>query len=146
MSNCLLCNSKTQVILDLGQQPLANDLLNNQNSDCKTFPLTLARCPICNHIQLKERIAPEELFSNYAWITGTSKGANNFSKVLFSEIYSKQTDINKVLEIASNDGTFLKPFKKAGYSVLGVDPAKNIAEIASANGKYDLCKMSKRVT
>lgn len=35
-----------------------------------------------------------------------------------------------VLEIASNDGTFLIPFKERGLEVLGVDPAKNLAPIS----------------
>jgi len=39
-----------------------------------------------------------------------------------------------VLEVGSNDGTFLKPFIKRGFKVLGVDPAKNIVEIANKNG------------
>ena len=39
-----------------------------------------------------------------------------------------------MVEIASNDGTFLKPFLKNKHKVLGVDPAKNISRVANLNG------------
>ena len=39
-----------------------------------------------------------------------------------------------VIEIASNDGTFLKPFIINGYKkVIGVEPAKNISDVANKN-------------
>ena len=38
------------------------------------------------------------------------------------------------MEIASNDGEQLRAFKDLGVNVLGVDPAKNIAEIANQKG------------
>ena len=47
---------------------------------------------------------------------------------------SKQEMTQFVLEIASNDGTFLKRFQEAGLKVLGVDPAKNLANSAQNNG------------
>ena len=39
-----------------------------------------------------------------------------------------------VVEIASNDGVFLKSFKALPVRVLGVEPAKNIAEVARNAG------------
>ena len=39
-----------------------------------------------------------------------------------------------VVEIGSNDGVLLAPLKNLGMRTLGVDPAKNVAEVASKRG------------
>ena len=127
---CRLCKSKElQVILELGDQPPANSLRKNLSNSLENVPLTLCRCAKCTTIQLTETIEPDYLFSNYVWVTGTSKGAREYSQIFAKRILSK---VNKsrdifIVEIASNDGTFLKPFKEDGFNVLGVDPAINIA-------------------
>ena len=38
-----------------------------------------------------------------------------------------------IVEIASNDGTYLKPFKRQNR-VIGIDPARNICKIANKQG------------
>jgi len=86
---------------------------------------------------LNETIDKEILFNHYVWITGTSQIAKTYSNI-FAEWLIATADPNKddlIIEIASNDGTFLKPLALKGFrNVLGVDPAKNIAEIANRNG------------
>ena len=87
-------------------------------------------------MQLNETIDKKVLFDRYVWVTGTSKStqsyANTFADRVISLLNLKQKDF--LIEIASNDGTFLKPFLNKGYkNVLGVDPAKNIVEIANMN-------------
>jgi SAM-dependent methyltransferase len=113
---------------------LANSLKSDLNQIEGKFPLTLVFCSVCSLVQLKETVSKEILFKSYVWVTGTSKTAREFSEEFYKylEKYFFQEKIFAI-EIASNDGTFLKPFKKRGHKVLGVDPAENIAKIANEN-------------
>ena len=134
---CRLCGSKElQNILELGDQPPANSLRKSLYDTLNSVPLIICRCAKCTTIQLTETVEPEYLFSNYVWVTGTSKGAREYSKIFSERILkkvSKQSDLF-VVEIASNDGTFLKHFQEYGHKVLGVDPARNLAAEAKKNG------------
>ena len=137
ISACRVCGGpNTQTFFDLGDQPLANSLPASANEKEKFYPLSLSFCTDCNLVQLNQTVDPKILFSHYVWVTGTSKTANNFSEKFYQELIARQGSGKKeyVLEIASNDGTFLMPFMRDGYDVLGIDPAKNIAEIANQNG------------
>ena len=130
---CRLCFSKKiKQVLDLGSQPLANNLIKNKNKKEKKFPLKVFFCNSCNAAQLSETINPRILFNNYFWITSTSSTANRFSHKFYSKIINL-TKIKKlfVVEIASNDVTFLLPFKNNKCRVVGVDPARNICKIAN---------------
>ena len=137
ISACRICSSnKIREFLDLGDQPLANSLLDSPKDDDPAYPLSLSWCPECNLVQLNHTADPEELFSEYVWVTGTSKTAHEHAKNFYNEIAKRVPGLKKgyALEAASNDGTFLKPFLDNGMKVLGVDPAKNIVEIAVKNG------------
>jgi SAM-dependent methyltransferase len=137
ISKCRLCGSKElQTILELGDQPPANSLRESLSVTLDNVPLTICRCAECTTIQLTETIDPEYLFSHYVWVTGTSKGAREYSQIFAERILSKVKKSNDlfIVEIASNDGTFLKRFQESGHQVLGIDPAKNLAEEAEKNG------------
>ena len=92
-------------------------------------------CATCSLVQLEETVSKEILFKSYVWVTGTSKTAREFSEKFYKSIV-KYFNGGKLfaIEVASNDGTFLKPFKQAGHNVLGVDPAENIVRIANDDG------------
>lgn len=136
IERCRACQSRQVVqFLDLGSQPFANALLAPDFKEEKRYPLSLSYCKDCSLVQLDYTAAPEELFSNYFWVTSTSSTAREYAKLFYENVKAYiQEDLRYVLEIASNDGTFLKEFKEHGYEVLGVDPAKNIAKQANEQG------------
>jgi hypothetical protein len=136
ISNCRICNSsEIETFMDLTDQPPANSLRSNLNEDLPNVPLQLVHCSNCSTIQLSATVDPKYLFSHYVWVTGTSKTAKEYSKYFSKNVLERSNAKNPfVVEIASNDGTFLKDFAISGCKVLGVDPAKNIAEMASKEG------------
>ena len=136
---CRACESpKPEVFFTLGDQPPANSLRKELHEKLPQVPLTLGYCHACSLIQLMDTVDPKYLFSTYVWVTGTSSTASEYSKEFFQKAvarYGKGLSPNaRILEIASNDGTFLKVFRDHGFSVLGVDPAINIAAKANAAG------------
>src|SRR3990167_2689200 len=136
IDGCRICERpEIEPILDLGRQPLANSLRRDRTEELPVFPLKICRCKECGTVQLTETVEPEILFEHYVWVTGTSEGARNYSS-LFSEHVVARVHAGRlfVLEVASNDGTFLRRFAERGDRVLGVDPAKNIAAAAREAG------------
>lgn len=133
ISNCRICGKSQQNnILDLGGQPPANSLRESLDESLPSVPLSLIHCDHCKTVQLKDTVEPEFLFRHYVWVTGTSSTANSYSKFFYEEALKRIPDKQPfIVEVASNDGTFLKRFKDKGCKVLGVDPAKNIAQIAN---------------
>ena len=136
IKKCRICGSENITeLLSLGQQPLANNLKRNAIDDEQLFPLIICICQKCKTVQLTETVDSKVLFSKYFWVTGTSRVAKEYSELFFERSIKYLKSKNDfIVEIASNDGTFLKPFKKKGYKVLGIDPASNIAKIAIKDG------------
>ncbi len=137
IEHCRVCGgSGLKPFFDLGSQPPANSLLGDPNEKENVYPLSLSWCPACNLVQLNYTVDPKILFTEYVWITGTSGVARRFAETFSKELIARAPKEKEgyVLEIASNDGTFLIPFIKAGYKVLGIDPAENISEMAERTG------------
>jgi hypothetical protein len=133
---CRVCgDASIETILDLGAQPPANSLRSDVTARLPAIPLILCRCTACGTLQLTETISPDYLFRDYVWVTGTSQVARDYSVAFHDRILQRARPGKlSVVEIASNDGTFLHRFLNGGHTVLGVDPARNIAELAEANG------------
>ena len=135
---CRICGSDNiEEALNLGEQPPANSLYRSDEKRPPDVPLRLMYCQKCSTVQLGEDVDPEYLFGEYLWVTGTSATAEQYSHEFAKKALSQVVEHNKspyIVEIASNDGTFLKRFIEKGCKVLGIDPAKNIAELAVKNG------------
>jgi len=136
--NCRICKNKLDNILDLNKQPPANSLFKKKKP--KKFPLVLAYCKKCVLLQLTEFPNKKYLFNKYFWVTGTSSSAKTFAKIFYKKISNLTKKQSNIFEIASNDGTFLKEFKKNKHNILGIDPAKNISKIANSRGIKTIAK------
>ncbi len=139
LEGCRICkNNKLKKILDLGEMPLANAFLDENQLDQEEnfFPLRLVWCDSCNLLQIDEVVAPEILFKDYLYVSGTSEVLRKHFEELATDVINnyKLNDDSLVIDIASNDGTLLKEFKKLNTKVLGIEPATNIAKIAEENG------------
>ena len=142
ISSCRIYNSKDiNSFFDLGKHPLANSFPIKVEVNEKFYPLSLSYCKKCSLVQLDQTIEREKLFLNYIWVTGTSQTANIFAYKFYEKLVSR-TESSKddyLLKIASNDGTFLTPFIKNGYNVIGIDSAQNICRDALKKGIPVIC-------
>ncbi len=134
---CRSCGaSEIKPFFDLGNQPAANSLIKDPSEKEETYPLSLSWCSKCSLVQLNATLDPKALFTQYVWVTATSKTANEFAVKFCDELVQRAGPGTEgyVLELASNDGTFLVPFMKKGFEVLGIDPAENITDEANKAG------------
>jgi len=134
---CRLCGSNNiKKVFDLGQTPLANSYSKIKISmKLKKYPLKLNYCYNCGHLQLTHSIKPTKMFSNYLYKTNTSKKNYLHFKIYAKEIKKMFKNKNaKILDIASNDGTFLSFFEEKKFFRLGIDPAKNLKKLSLKKG------------
>jgi len=134
--DCRSCgNTKLKRIVSLGYQPLANNLLNKRDEKCELYPLEVNYCDRCYNCQLSVAVNPKKMFSNYLYTSSTSKSFREHF-VNATKKYVKDFKLNKkksyIIDIGSNDGVALKPFKELGFKkILGIEPAKNLANLAN---------------
>ena len=140
--------SGLSLVLDLGQMPLANAILAPEDlaRPEPRYPLALAYCPACWLVQITETVAPELLFREYTYFSSVSDAFVEHSRVIAERLIAqrKLDATSLVIELASNDGYLLQHYARAGVPVLGIDPARNIAEVATARGVPTLAEFFTR--
>jgi hypothetical protein len=131
---CRVCkDTNTAILYDFGTQPNANHYLSNLDGTLEEYPLRLDLCKNCYHTQISYTIPPEEVFSDYIYLSGTSNTMRDFFRE-FAEKTVEGRSEGVVLEIACNDGSLLDFYREKGWKTYGYDPAKNIYEISSKKG------------
>lgn len=136
---CRLCDSgKVELVVKLEPIPLSENYSADSETGKKAprFPVDLYMCADCGHVQQLDVVDSKSLWENYTYYSGDAKGMpEHFDQVAAKIITTYQPPGDSlVIDIGSNDGSLLKPFKKAGFKVLGVDPAKEIARRATESG------------
>ena len=136
--DCRCCGNKNlKRVVSLGYQPLANNLLIKKNSDCELYPLEMNYCENCYNCQLSVVVDPKKMFSNYLYLSSTSKSFRKHFEDA-AEKYIKDFKLSNkksyIIDIGSNDGVALKPFKDKKFNnILGIEPAKNLAKLSNKN-------------
>ena len=133
---CRSCeNDQLKRVVSLGYQPLANNLLNNKNEKDELYPLEMNYCPNCHNCQLSVVVDPKKMFSNYLYLSSTSKTFREHFEIAAKK-YVKEFKLSPkksyIIDVGSNDGVALKPFKDLNFKkILGIEPAKNLAKLAN---------------
>ncbi len=100
------------------------------------YPLKVYVCGKCRLAQLEEYVEPEKIFSEYAYFSSYSDSWLQHCKN-YADLMIRRFNLNQqkqVIELASNDGYLLQYFIQRGISVLGIEPARNVARLAIEKG------------
>jgi hypothetical protein len=100
------------------------------------YPLHVYVCHQCFLVQLQEYVSPEEIFREYAYYSSYSETWLNHARRYAEQIVGqlRLTTTSSVVEIASNDGYLLQCFHDRAIPVLGIEPARNVAQAALEKG------------
>ena len=145
ITTCRACGAPTlEPVLSLGKTPLANALLTEADLDKPepSFPLELVFCSTCTLVQITEEVPPETMFGEYLYFSSFSDTMLKHAEAIATRLTRDQKLDAKslVVEVASNDGYLLQYYARQGVPVLGVEPARNIAKVAEAQGIRTLCR------
>lgn len=139
LDTCRICESRDlHRFLDLGEQPHCNSFLTADEitADEPVYPLDTLFCADCGLVQLSYAVSRETMFADHPYVSGTTATLPAHFRRLsqrITERYALDGDA-LVVDIGSNDGTWLKAFKGLGTKVLGVEAAAKIAALAEEQG------------
>jgi SAM-dependent methyltransferase len=138
MEQCRACKSdRLLLFLELGLHPPANRFLaaDELGEEEPLFPLNAHVCLDCALIQVPDFIPPD-FFRHYLYVPSASETMQEHFHELARTLAARfpATQTARVVDIGSNDGLFLAACLEAGVRPLGIEPARNLTEIARARG------------
>jgi hypothetical protein len=138
-ASCRFCNTAlTTTFVDLGMSPPCQTHIEPQqlNDMERFYPLHAWVCHNCFLVQLEQYVAPDDIFSDYAYFSSYSDSWVEHARVYVDKMVDRlRLDKRSlVMEIASNDGYLLQHFVAKGVPCRGIEPAANVAEAAVAKG------------
>ena len=137
MSNyCKITKEKTEEIINFGKMPIANGFLDKKNFDKEFFfNLSASFSRKVSLLQLNDFPKPSQMFNdNYPFYTSSSKFMINHFKEYSKFVKKLLPPKGKLIEIGSNDGTFLNNFKNLNIESVGIEPSKNVHIVACKRG------------
>jgi len=134
---CKITKRRIFPFMSFGKMPIANGFIKKKDFNKEFFfKMEVGFNEELSLFQLNDHPKPEKMFNqNYPFFTGSSeymkvhfKNYANFIKKKFLKSNSK------IIEIGTNDGTFLKNFNKDKIKMIGFEPSANVAQEAKKNG------------
>jgi 2-polyprenyl-3-methyl-5-hydroxy-6-metoxy-1,4-benzoquinol methylase len=135
---CRLCGSSSLwKAIPLNRLPVASPNVGSASTLVReTAAADALQCRDCGHLQLATVVDPEFQYRNFRYFTGISLGLReHFGRLVASLAQAGEVGPNRfVVDIGSNDGSLLRFAQQHGARVVGIDPAKKIAQAATASG------------
>jgi hypothetical protein len=139
LPHCRFCGSELKhTFVDLGMSPLCESYVSaDQLNQMEPFyPLHVYVCDQCFLVQLEEYVAPENIFTEYAYYSSYSTSwlqhSENYVHQMIDRFHLDHKSF--VIEVASNDGYLLQYFVERQIPCLGIEPADNVAKVAVEKG------------
>ena len=139
LPRCRFCAAPLRnTFVDLGMSPLCESYVPEERLGAMEpfYPLHVRVCERCLLVQLEEVVAPDEIFTEYAYFSSYSDSwVAHAGDYVNSAVERFELDGDSlVMELASNDGYLLQHVVERGIPALGVEPAANVAQAARARG------------
>tara|TARA_B100001093_G_scaffold507696_1_gene568636 strand:+ start:271 stop:1455 length:1185 start_codon:yes stop_codon:yes gene_type:complete len=132
---CKITNKTINPFMSFGKMPIANGFIDkNKFSEEFFFNMEVGFNEDISLFQLNEHPKPEKMFNeNYPFFTSSSEFMKNHFKEYANFVKKYLKENSRIIEIGSNDGTFLKNFVDDKNKIIGFEPSKNVADIALKN-------------
>jgi hypothetical protein len=127
IEKCRISDSTNLVpVLSLGEQCLSGVFPSSKNEKISKGPLDLVWCPDSGLVQLKQSYSLEEMYGdNYGYRSGLNQSMVNHltQKAKYLEKLCNISSNDLIVDIGSNDATFLKAFTVPNIKRVGIDPS-----------------------
>jgi len=132
---CKITHKPIKPFMSFGKMPIANGFLEKQDFSKEYFyNMEVGFSEDISLLQLNDHPKPEVMFNeNYPFFTSSSKHMIEHFKSYANFVRKYLNTNSKLIEIGSNDGTFLKNFSNNSNNIIGFEPSKNVAELAQKN-------------
>lgn len=136
---CRLCDSpRVERVVSLAPIPLSENYCTDAATgrDAERFPVDVYMCAECGHVMQLDVVDAGSLWDSYTYFSADAKGMPEHFRKVASDIRARYQPPpgSLVIDIGSNDGSLLRPFRDDGHAVLGIDPAREIARAATEAG------------
>ena len=138
IESCRFCESPINKFMTYGKMPIANAFLTEEQYPQEYFfELAPSYCTKCSLFQLIDQPDPKLLFhEEYAFLAGTSAVMQEHFKSLANQVIDRFNlkPEELAVEIGNNDGGMVHYLNDLGYKHVGIDPSKNVSDIAISKG------------